>query len=86
MYPRRCEIFWNEGKTEFQFFAIFSLWDMVDFVLKVPSELDTQTTVSSTVWEPDSKSLTNNNGKKVGSEFNPKEFKRGVPVGSVRSS
>ena len=43
-------MFWNE----YQIFAIFSFWDiMVDFVLKIPSELGTWTTVSSTAWESD---------------------------------
>ena len=30
----------NSG-TDYQIFAIFSFWDMVDFVLKIPSELET---------------------------------------------
>ena len=32
-------MFWNERRTEFQVYAIFSFSDMVDFVLKIPNEL-----------------------------------------------
>ena len=39
--PKRCAMLWNECRTEFQIFSIFSFWDMVDIVLK--------TTASSTL-------------------------------------
>ena len=39
-------------------FAIFSFWDMVDFVLKILRELRILTTVSPTLYEPDSEPLT----------------------------
>ena len=34
-------MFWNEYRTEIQFFAIISFSDMVDFILKISSELET---------------------------------------------
>ena len=40
---------WNEWKIGFPILAIFIFWDMVDFVLKIPSELETQTTVYETL-------------------------------------
>ena len=40
--PKNCAMFWNECRTDFKIFAIFSFWDMVDFVLKVLSELWTR--------------------------------------------
>ena len=55
------------------FFAIFSFWDMVDFVLKILSKLETYTIVSSTVCELGSETLwypiTNWLGR-----FNPKVY------------
>ena len=41
-WPKRCAMFWNdECRTEFQFFAFFSLRDMADFILKIPIDLGT---------------------------------------------
>ena len=39
---------------------------MVDFVLKIPNEFGTKTTVSLIVWEPDSETLTSDIRKPVG--------------------
>ena len=39
---------------EFQIFMIFNFWDMVNFVLQIYTELETKTTMISTVWGPDS--------------------------------
>ena len=36
--PKICAMFWTECRTEFQIFAIFSFWDMVAFILNIPSE------------------------------------------------
>ena len=40
--PKRCVIFWNGFSTKFENFAIFSFWDMVDFELKIRSDLGTR--------------------------------------------
>ena len=37
---RRCAIFWNGCDTNFHRFAIFSFWDMFDFVLKLLRKLN----------------------------------------------
>ena len=39
--PRRCAMFWHEFDTNFDSSPIFSFWDMVGFLLKVLSELET---------------------------------------------
>ena len=39
--PRSCATFWNGFMQALDTCAIFSLWDMVDFVLKLCSELET---------------------------------------------
>ena len=55
-HPKRCSMFWNECRTEFEIFPIFCFWDIVNFVLKIPSgDLNDS---ASTVWEPDLESLT----------------------------
>ena len=51
-------MFCNEYRTNFMIFASFSYRDMVDFVLNILSEMETLTTASVTVCEPDSKTLT----------------------------
>jgi len=38
---RRWAMFWNGFMYSLDSFAIFSFWDMVNFVLKMPSELET---------------------------------------------
>ena len=48
-HPKRYAMFINEYKTEFQIFAFFSFGDMVDFVLKTPSELGLRRLYASTV-------------------------------------
>ena len=46
-------MFGNGFNINFDSIAIFSFWDMVDFVLKIPSELGTMTnldTLTSDTW------------------------------------
>ena len=38
---KRCKMFWNQCRTQFQIFGIGSFWDIVYFVLGIPSQLGT---------------------------------------------
>ena len=56
--PKICAMIWNECDINFHILAILSFWDMVNFVLKILSELGILTIASVIICESDSETLT----------------------------